>query len=71
MASLKASKPASFPLGGASLHEVTHFSESESPNVTAILRGSDPNLKNEYVAFTAHADHVGIRRTLLLRTKIG
>ena len=32
----------------------------ESPNVAAILPGSDPQLKNEYVAFTAHLDHLGI-----------
>jgi Zn-dependent M28 family amino/carboxypeptidase len=24
------------------------------------LRGSDPALKNKYVVFTAHADHVGV-----------
>jgi Zn-dependent M28 family amino/carboxypeptidase len=31
-----------------------------SPNVAAILRGSDPTLRNEYVVYTAHADHLGI-----------
>ena len=31
-------------------------------NVIAILPGSDPKLKNQYVAFGAHSDHVGIRR---------
>jgi hypothetical protein len=30
-------------------------------NVVAILRGSDPVLRNEYVAIGAHNDHVGIR----------
>jgi hypothetical protein len=29
-------------------------------NVVAILRGSDPTLRNEYVAIGAHNDHVGI-----------
>lgn len=29
-------------------------------NVVAVLEGSDPKLKNEYVAFSAHYDHVGI-----------
>ena len=28
-------------------------------NVTAILRGSDPTLQNQYVLLTAHYDHVG------------
>lgn len=32
-----------------------------APNVAAILRGSDPNLKNEFVVFSAHWDHLGIR----------
>jgi hypothetical protein len=30
-----------------------------SRNVVAILPGSDPNLKNEYVAIGAHNDHIG------------
>jgi hypothetical protein len=32
-----------------------------SPNVLALLPGSDPVLRNEYVLFTAHLDHLGIR----------
>ena len=31
-------------------------------NVVAILRGSDPVLRNEYVAIGAHNDHVGISK---------
>jgi hypothetical protein len=31
-------------------------------NVIAILRGSDPILRNEYVAIGAHSDHIGFRR---------
>ena len=31
-------------------------------NVIAILRGSDPVLREEYVAIGAHNDHVGLRR---------
>jgi Zn-dependent M28 family amino/carboxypeptidase len=61
LASLEKSRPMSFPLvGTASLHETAKFAESQSPNIAGILRGSDPQLKNEYVVFTAHADHVGI-----------
>ena len=30
-----------------------------APNVVAIVEGSDPQLKNTYVAFGAHYDHVG------------
>lgn len=32
----------------------------DSRNVIAKLTGSDPNLKNEYVIFSAHWDHLGI-----------
>ena len=32
-----------------------------APNVVAILRGSDPELKNELVVYTAHWDHLGMR----------
>jgi Zn-dependent M28 family amino/carboxypeptidase len=31
-----------------------------SPNVAAILPGSDPTLANEYVVLSAHLDHIGI-----------
>lgn len=31
-----------------------------SPNVVAILPGSDPKLKAEYVVLSAHLDHIGI-----------
>jgi len=34
--------------------------ESSAPNVVGILEGSDATLKNEYVVFSAHMDHVGI-----------
>ena len=35
--------------------------ETTTQNVVAVLEGSDPVLKNEYVAFGAHYDHVGMR----------
>ena len=31
-----------------------------SPNVVAVLPGSDPKLKNEYVVLSAHLDHIGV-----------
>jgi len=31
-----------------------------APNVVGILEGSDPILKDEYVLFSAHMDHVGV-----------
>jgi Zn-dependent M28 family amino/carboxypeptidase len=39
-------------------------SEVESPNVIGILPGSDPKLKDEYVVFSAHLDHVGVGRPI-------
>ncbi len=33
-----------------------------APNVVGILEGSDPQLKNEYVVYSAHMDHVGVRQ---------
>lgn len=31
-----------------------------APNVVGILEGSDPQLKDQYVVFSAHMDHVGV-----------
>jgi len=31
-----------------------------SPNIIASIEGSDPLLKNEYVVFSAHLDHIGL-----------
>jgi Zn-dependent M28 family amino/carboxypeptidase len=32
----------------------------ESPNIVAVFPGTDPQLKNEYVVYSAHLDHLGI-----------
>lgn len=54
-------EPQSFVLATtAALHIVSRHSNAESPNIAAVLPGSDPQLKNEYVLYTAHADHLGI-----------
>ena len=37
------------------------LSEETAPNTIGILEGSDPELKNEYVVYSAHMDHIGIR----------
>jgi hypothetical protein len=34
--------------------------EHRPPNVAGLLRGSDPRLRDTYVVYTAHFDHVGI-----------
>jgi hypothetical protein len=35
-----------------------------SQNVVAVLPGSDPKLKGEYVVFTAHLDHLGVGKPI-------
>jgi hypothetical protein len=36
----------------------------ESQNVVAVLPGADPQLKDEYVVFSAHLDHLGIGKPI-------
>ena len=58
---LKGSKPQSFALPvTAKLHTVSRHEAITSPNVVAVLPGSDPKLKNEYVVYSAHVDHLGV-----------
>ena len=55
-----AGTPLSTPLGvEVTLARRTEHDTISSPNVIGMLRGSDPELADEYVVFTAHLDHVG------------
>ena len=55
-----AGKPLSTPLGvEVTLARKTDHETIASPNVVGVLRGSDPELADEYVIYTAHLDHVG------------
>ena len=57
-------KPQAFPLT-ATVHMQTQTDALEDvagQNVVALLPGSDPVLKNEYVVYVAHLDHLGIGR---------
>jgi len=38
----------------------SEFQTFDSPNVVGMVEGSDSKLKNEYVIYTAHWDHLGI-----------
>jgi len=38
----------------------TVVSDASAPNTIGVLEGSDPQLKHEYVFFTAHMDHIGV-----------
>jgi hypothetical protein len=60
-AAAKASKPQSFALSAsARIHTVANTTVIESPNIVAELKGSDPSLRDQYVVYTAHVDHLGI-----------
>lgn len=36
------------------------LSRASLPNVIGVLEGSDPKLRDEYVVYTAHIDHIGL-----------
>ena len=57
--------PTGFELDAeASLSYTTTHEDISSPNVVGLLEGSDPELKNEYVVYTAHSDHLGISKSV-------
>jgi hypothetical protein len=50
-----------FPLAASIRARVrVERSQVESQNVVAVLPGTDPVLKNQYVALSAHLDHLGV-----------
>lgn len=52
-----------FPLAVSLRAKTVVKSDSlDAPNVVGMLPGSDARLKNEYVVFSAHLDHVGVGR---------
>ncbi|MDP5137227.1 M28 family metallopeptidase [Rheinheimera baltica] len=63
--------PKGFDLAvSATLQRTSSHEEISSPNVIAVLPGSDPVLKNEYVVVTAHSDHIGLSNDLRSDDKI-
>ncbi|MEE2002264.1 M28 family metallopeptidase [Alkalimonas sp. MEB108] len=53
--------PAGFALNiSATLSRQSTHEDITSPNVVAVLPGSDPTLRHEYVVLTAHSDHIGM-----------
>ncbi len=59
----QATAPVVRPLDGLTVMvEAREVSDSglSAPNTVGILEGSDPELKHEYVVFSAHMDHVGV-----------
>ena len=45
----------------AHIHLVTETFDYPSVNVVGIVRGTDPKLRDEYVTFSSHTDHDGVR----------
>ena len=54
-------RPASRPLGTATLKIRRSVRPARTWNVAGLLRGSDPQLASEYVVLGAHYDHEGLR----------
>jgi hypothetical protein len=58
---MKAGKTMSFVMPiTAKIHNVTGLHDVRGRNIMAKLEGSDAALKNEYVVYSAHLDHLGI-----------
>ncbi|MGY5796634.1 M28 family metallopeptidase [Rheinheimera faecalis] len=63
--------PAGFALEGTvNLKRESTMEDITSPNVAAVLPGSDPVLKDEYVVVTAHSDHIGFSNDVRSKDKI-
>lgn len=59
-AAAEAGEPQAFALNGTmTLATTTGLRRTDSSNVVALLPGSDPVLKREYVVISAHLDHLG------------
>ena len=54
-------KPPAFALRKrATIRRRSRHTPVQSENVVAVLEGSDPALRDEYVVYTAHLDHLGV-----------
>jgi len=60
-ASARASRPQAFALpASVHIHTVAAQNVIQSANIAAEVKGSDPALRDQYVVYTAHVDHLGI-----------
>jgi hypothetical protein len=55
-------KPGTTPLEGVTVvvKQPVESNETKVPNVVAVIPGSDPKLKDEYIVFSGHMDHIGV-----------
>lgn len=61
-------KPGGRPKGmilksSAEMSVTTRVRRYSSPDVIGVIEGSDPKLKDEYVALMGHVDHIGVNKT--------
>jgi Zn-dependent M28 family amino/carboxypeptidase len=57
----RAGQPQSLSLAvSVRIHAISSHTSADSPNILGELTGSDPALRNQYVVYTAHVDHLGI-----------
>lgn len=62
-AAASANEPQAFALEwSARIHTVSSHIGIDSANIIGKIAGSDPVLRNEYVIYTAHLDHMGVCR---------
>ena len=63
--------PQGFALNGSvSLQSESTHQSVTSPNVLALLSGSDPSLKDDVVVLSAHSDHIGLANDLRTNDKV-
>lgn len=61
LAAAAAGRPQSFPLPvRARMRTRSRHERIECANVAAVLRGADPALREEFLVYSAHLDHVGL-----------
>ena len=59
--SLKEGKPNSFALTSSlKISLATKYEEFQSYNIVGVIKGTDKVLKNEYLVYSAHLDHLGV-----------
>lgn len=64
-------RPQAFDLGvSATLSRQSSHENLRSPNIIGVIEGSDPTLKDEYVVYTAHLDHLGLARDMSTDNKV-
>lgn len=64
-AAAEAGEPQAFALPvKVRIRTISRHRKLESPNVVAVLPGSDPKLREEYVVYTAHLDAYGVGEPL-------